>query len=90
MIAHFTRAVALEQAARPHGARVVSMAPGVIDTDMQTHLRSAGADTFPDHARFVEYHSSGQLLSIDAAAERVLRYLARPDFGDNPAGDVRD
>jgi hypothetical protein len=29
------------------------------------------------------------LLSIDAA-ERVLRYLARPDFGDNPAGDVRD
>lgn len=87
---HYTRCLALEESSQANGARVCSLAPGIIDTDMQTHLRSAGADTFPDHARFVEYHSSGQLLSIDAAAERVLRYLARPDFGDNPAGDVLD
>lgn len=87
---HYTRCLALEEGSQANGARVCSLAPGIIDTDMQTHLRSAGADTFPDHARFVQYHSSGQLLSIDAAAERVLRYLARPDFGDNPAGDVRD
>lgn len=87
---HYSRCVALEEAARRNGARICSLAPGIIDTDMQTHLRGADASAFPDHARFVEYHSSGQLLGIDAAAERVLRYLARPDFGDNPVGDVRD
>ncbi|MDP1533850.1 MAG: SDR family NAD(P)-dependent oxidoreductase, partial [Rubrivivax sp.] len=31
---HLARAVALEEAAKPHGARIVSLAPGVIDTDM--------------------------------------------------------
>lgn len=87
---HYSRCVALEEASRTNGAKICSLAPGIIDTDMQTHLRGADASAFPDHARFVEYHSSGQLLSIDEAAARVLRYLARPDFGDNPVGDVRD
>jgi benzil reductase ((S)-benzoin forming) len=32
---HFTRCLALEEAAKPHGAKVCSLAPGVIDTDMQ-------------------------------------------------------
>ena len=35
---HLARAVALEQAALPQGARIVSLAPGVIDTDMQLSL----------------------------------------------------
>ncbi len=86
---HFSRCVALEEAAHPNGARICSLAPGIIDTDMQTHLRGTDADAFPDHARFVEYHRSGQLLSIDDAAARVLRYLERPDFGDEPVADVR-
>jgi hypothetical protein len=34
--------------------------------------------------------SSGQLATPDAAAARVLAYLARADFGSNPVADVRD
>jgi benzil reductase ((S)-benzoin forming) len=87
---HFTRAVALEQAALPHGARVASLAPGVIDTDMQLQLRSADATRFPERATFEGLHANGQLMSADAAAAKVLAYLARADFGHNPVGDVRD
>src|SRR5439155_23114296 len=47
---HFTRCVALEEAARTNGAKVCSLAPGVIDTDMQVQLRSGNPSEFPDIA----------------------------------------
>ena len=87
---HFTRCLALEEAVAPHGARVCSLAPGVVDTDMQTHLRAADPSAFPDHGRFVDLKTQGQLTSPADAAARVLAYLARPDFGSNPVADVRD
>ncbi len=87
---HFTRCAALDQAQRRHGARLVSLAPGVIDTDMQVHLRGADSATFPDRARFVELQRGGQLTTPDVAAARVLAWLERPDFGQNPVADVRD
>ena len=87
---HFSRCVALEQAALPDGARICSLAPGVIDTDMQVQLRSAEASRFPDRATFEGLKDKGQLSSPEQAAARVLAFLARPDFGSNPVADVRD
>jgi len=87
---HFSRCVALEQAPLPHGARICSLAPGVIDTDMQLQLRSADAARFPDRGNFVGLKEKGMLTSPQEAAARVLAYLDRPDFGSNPVADVRD
>ncbi|MBT2336131.1 SDR family NAD(P)-dependent oxidoreductase [Variovorax paradoxus] len=87
---HFSRAVALEEAAAENGARIVSLAPGVIDTDMQVQLRGASAEKFPDRTRFVSMKEEGRLDSPATAAAKVLKYLAREDFGHNPVADVRD
>jgi NAD(P)-dependent dehydrogenase (short-subunit alcohol dehydrogenase family) len=87
---HFTRAVALEEAQRPNGARLVSLAPGVVATDMQVQLRSADPARFSERARFVALHEQGALDTPDAAAAKVLAFLARPDFGSQPVADVRD
>lgn len=87
---HFTRCSALDEAQRPHGAQLVSLAPGVIDTDMQEQLRSGDPSTFPDRERFVELQRQGQLTSPEEAAARVLAWLQRPDFGQQPVADVRD
>ena len=87
---HFTRSAALDEAAHPNGAKIVSLAPGVIDTEMQAQLRSADPAGFPDQARFIELKASGQLTSPEEAARAVLAYLARPDFGANPVADVRE
>lgn len=87
---HLARAVALEEARRPNGARIVSLAPGVIDTDMQRQLRGADAQLFPDRERFAALHEGGQLASPAEAAARLLAYLDREDFGANPVADVRD
>jgi NAD(P)-dependent dehydrogenase (short-subunit alcohol dehydrogenase family) len=87
---HLTRCLALEEALLPHGAKVCSLAPGVIDTDMQVQLRGADAGAFPDRGGFIQLQTQGQLASPEEAAARVLAYLARPDFGDKPVADVRD
>ena len=44
---HLSRAVALDQALLANGARIVSLAPGVIDTDMQAQLRGSSVAGFP-------------------------------------------
>jgi NAD(P)-dependent dehydrogenase (short-subunit alcohol dehydrogenase family) len=82
--------VALEEAGKPNGARVCSLAPGVIDTDMQVQLRGADAGAFPDIGNFIGLKEKGMLTSPQEAAARVLAALARPDFGANPVADVRD
>ena len=87
---HFSRCVALEQAQHPQGARIVSLAPGVIDTDMQVQLRHADPTGFPDRERFVGLQRDGLLTPPAEAARQVLAYLARPDFGAHPVADVRD
>ncbi|MDQ5896154.1 MAG: hypothetical protein QG612_240 [Pseudomonadota bacterium] len=87
---HFSRAVALEEAAGPHPASIVSLAPGVIDTDMQVQLRGADPAGFPDHGRFVHLQSAGLLDSAEAAAAKVLAWLDRSDFGAQPVADVRE
>ena len=87
---HFSRCVALEQAGRPHGARVVSLAPGVIATGMQEQMRAADPQRFPDRERFVGLQQQGLLASPEQAAAQVLAWLERPDFGDPVVADVRD
>jgi NAD(P)-dependent dehydrogenase (short-subunit alcohol dehydrogenase family) len=87
---HFTRSVALEEAARPNGARLVSLAPGVIATDMQVQLRSAEPGRFSERQRFVDLHAKGGLDTPEAAAAKVLAWLGRPDFGAAPVVDVRE
>jgi NAD(P)-dependent dehydrogenase (short-subunit alcohol dehydrogenase family) len=87
---HFTRCLALEEASRPNGARVCSLAPGVIDTDMQVQLRGADAGAFPDQPRFAQLKERGLLSSPQEAAASVLAYLARADFGSQAVADVRE
>jgi benzil reductase ((S)-benzoin forming) len=87
---NLARAQALEEALQANGAKVCSLAPGVIDTDMQVQLRGADASAFPDRDAFVQMKSGGRLDAPAAAAAKVIAYLNRADFGGNAVGDVRD
>ncbi|GAA5235479.1 SDR family oxidoreductase [Verticiella sediminum] len=81
------RTVKLEQG--PHGARIVSLAPGVIDTPMQAGIRATPSQDFPDLARFQALHDEGKLATPEATAARVLAYLERDDFGATEVDDIR-
>lgn len=88
---NLSRAMALDEAEKGEsGARIVSLAPGIIDTDMQRQLRAGDPSRFPDHGVFVNFKTTGLLTSPEEAASKVLRYLARDDFGSTVLADVRD
>jgi NAD(P)-dependent dehydrogenase (short-subunit alcohol dehydrogenase family) len=86
---NLSASMALDEAQRPGGARIVSLAPGVIDTDMQVQLRSADPAGFPEQQRFIDFKATGALMSPDEAAAKILAYLQRADFGSQPIADVR-
>lgn len=87
---HFSRCAFIEQAALGNGARICSLAPGVIDTDMQVQLRSANPAQFADVANFANLHSAGLLSSPDDAASKILAYLASTAFGSKEIADIRE
>jgi len=86
----FSRCVALEQQGLSHGARIVSLAPGIIDTDMQASIRAVPPEDFPAQPRFVALKESGQLATPEAAAQRIIAYMERGDFGARTVADLRD
>jgi NAD(P)-dependent dehydrogenase (short-subunit alcohol dehydrogenase family) len=63
--------------------RAVSLAPGVIDTDMQANIRTAPKSELPDVERFVALQVEGKLSTRENAAKKVLEYLELQDFGVN-------
>ncbi len=85
-IDHFTRCLALEA---PPRFRVASIAPGVIDTDMQTQIRASSVADFPQQPRFVSLHRDGHLASPAQTAQRLYRYVMGDGFGDPAVVDLR-
>ncbi|MHB1284653.1 MAG: SDR family oxidoreductase, partial [Metallibacterium scheffleri] len=84
---HHARTVAAD--AVP-GLHICSLAPGVIDTDMQAEVRASDPARFPQRARFVAMHAEGALLAPAVVAERLLGYLLGDAFGAQPVADLRD
>lgn len=84
----FIRAINAEYAALPAnaGVRAVALAPGVIDTDMQTAIRT---HEFATAERFRSLKASGGLTSPADAATRIAAYLDRQDFGATELDDLR-
>lgn len=80
------RAVALEHIP---GLRIASLAPGVIDTDMQAEVRASDASHFPQQARFAALKADGQLTAPAAAARRLADHLLSDCFGQSVDGDLR-
>ena len=83
---HHARAVKLDT---EKGVRICSLAPGVIDTDMQAQIRATPEEYFPMRQRFVELERDGNLVSPADCAARIVKYLLADSFGDMAVDDLR-
>jgi NAD(P)-dependent dehydrogenase (short-subunit alcohol dehydrogenase family) len=81
------RAAALDNAP---GLRICSLAPGVIDTDMQAQIRASDVASFPLRERFEALKREGQLVAPADCARKLVRFLLGADFGAQPVADLRD
>lgn len=71
------------------GVRVSAIAPGVIDTDMQTQIRSMSEKDFPQVERFEKLHAEGDLVSPEDAASKFWRVVER-GLESGSVVDLRD
>jgi hypothetical protein len=81
------RAVALD---RVPGLSICSLAPGVIDTDMQAEIRAENPGRFPLRERFETLKREGQLASPEDCAQRLISHALSEGFGQQPVADLRD
>lgn len=80
------RAVQLDAVA---GLRIESLAPGVVDTGMQAHIRATDASQFPLVGRFQGLHRDGALQSPSDVARRLLDHVLGAAFGAEAVRDLR-
>lgn len=89
---HHARCLALEseQPGGPAtGLRICSLAPGVIDTDMQAQVRASELSAFPMRPKFDELKATGGLASPADVAQRLCNHLFSDAFGQDPVADLR-
>lgn len=89
-IDHFSRIIFDEQKKMTQPIDIVAIAPGIIDTDMQTVIRSSSAESFPPLQRFLDYKEEGTLATPEETAERLIAYVQSDRMGTEPTADVRD
>lgn len=63
--------------ARRTDAALYSFEPGIVDTGMQTYIRTVSAEDFPAVQRFVGFYEQGQLLDATRPARAIADFLAQ-------------
>ena len=66
-----------------HGISAVSVAPGIVDTEMQATIRSASREDFPMVSRFIEFHNNGDLVAPDVVAESLYELMTNHTMDDS-------
>jgi benzil reductase ((S)-benzoin forming) len=68
-----TKVVAVEQKTQKNGAFIISIHPGIIDTEMQEKIRSSSPDDFIDVAKFIDYKNSHELKDENVVGELIFK-----------------
>ncbi|MSQ09996.1 MAG: SDR family NAD(P)-dependent oxidoreductase [Dehalococcoidia bacterium] len=75
-----SRTVALEQELSKGDVRVLSISPGVADTDMQAVIRGTAPADFSRVHEFVDFKQSGGLASPESIAAKLCRVMDDPSL----------
>ncbi len=83
-VERFTLCVAEEQRTQEHPVDAVIINPGVMDTEMQAHIRQADPEHFPQWERFIRLKEAQALPSPDNVSAKCIVYL----LGDPVSGET--
>jgi benzil reductase ((S)-benzoin forming) len=87
----FSQTVALEfQLNGNHMWNIHSIAPGVVDTPMQAHIRNTSPENFKSLNRFIELKQNGDLVSPEKTALKIFTLINHPEKFKNTVLSVRD
>lgn len=86
----FTRCIGHEQEDQDYPVEIMAVAPGIIDTEMQTAIRATTDDQFIHRKRFVELKKTGQLVPPQVAGKHLAKLLFSPEFSNGGIIDIRN
>ena len=86
----FTRCVAVEQEKANYPTKILSFAPGIIDTGMQKKIRESSIENFDQLERFKNFKENDLLLTADFVADKVISLLEADEFIQGGIIDIND
>ncbi len=79
----YTQVLDLEQQTKGRKVKVLGIAPGVVDTQMQSEIREADESEFSNVERFVQYKEDGLLNSPEEVAAEYVKFINDPSLADD-------
>ena len=67
----------LAEEGKQDGITAISIAPGIVNTDMQKEIRSADSEDFPSLSSFVGYYENGDLSDAKDVANKLLPLITK-------------
>lgn len=89
-IDHLSKTIKAEIEETGINARILSVGPGVVDTDMQGEIRGSNPEDFSRQPDFVGLKKNDQLASPKETAKKYLHILKTGIFDDEVKGSLRD
>lgn len=69
---------------------IVSILPGMIDTNLQREARNQDKATFPSAELFGMVKDAGMLSSPEETAQQIIEFLLKKDFEHGAVVDIYD
>jgi benzil reductase ((S)-benzoin forming) len=82
--------VGLEQNHSKTPVGIVSIWPGMIDTNLQKEARSQDKSKFPSAEIFEVVKDTGMLTTAQETAQQIIEFLFKPNFEHGAVVDIYD
>lgn len=85
-----TKVVSKEQKDIPNGVSIVSIYPGIVDTDMQKKARNAPKENFKSVQRFIDFYEHGDLFTPKDVAWKIYHLDISGELKNGRILDIRN
>ncbi|MGM0846765.1 MAG: (S)-benzoin forming benzil reductase [Bacillota bacterium] len=86
----FTQTTALELDERQSSHKIFAFSPGIMDTDMQSTIRSSSKSAFNDIDTFKKYKEEGKLRDAETVAAALIKVLVSSTIENGEIYQIND
>ena len=84
-----TKVVSKEQKEMKNGVDIISLYPGIVDTEMQAKARNTPKENFKSVQRFIDFYEHGELSTPKQVAEKIYDLDASGELKNGLILDIR-
>ncbi|REE82014.1 benzil reductase ((S)-benzoin forming) [Lutibacter oceani] len=85
-----TKVLSKEQKEIKNGVKIVSIYPGIVDTDMQAKARNTPKEQFKSVQRFIDFYEHGELFTPKQVAEKIYKLDIKGKLKNGRILDIRN